>query len=223
MYVPKPIDIKSENVYGRLTVVEDLGGNPRKVLCRCSCGNVVEKWLCNLRNRSIHRGADTGCGCVRREATVKRNTTHGLTNIPEYGVWCGMRKRCLNSNCKSYHDYGGRGIGICKRWSSFSNFYLDMGSRPTAQHSLDRKNPNGDYCKRNCRWSTKAEQNRNTRVTRRITIGKTTLCMSEWDRAVPGFRDALYRKGESSAHALAVRCLRLKESSVHINSGVGNA
>lgn len=78
-----------------------------------------------------------------------------------------MIRRCTKSNCKSYPNYGGRGIAVCDRWlESFANFLADMGSRPTRVHSLDRIDCNGNYEPKNCRWATKKEQARNTRATK---------------------------------------------------------
>ena len=37
-----------------------------------------------------------------------------------------------------------------------------MGPRPPGT-SIDRKNNDGGYCKRNCKWSTRKEQNTNQR------------------------------------------------------------
>lgn len=73
---------------------------------------------------------------------------------PEYSSWTCMKARCYYSKDKEYKNYGGRGIVVCARWrNSFENFLADMGLRPKGT-TLDRKNGDGNYYKRNCRWST---------------------------------------------------------------------
>lgn len=92
-----------------------------------------------------------------------------------------MIQRCTNPNDKRYKNYGGRGITVCKRWrNSFEKFLEDMGEPPTKEHSIDRINNNGNYCKSNCRWVTRKEQNRNKRNNRLITYKGKTQCLIEW-------------------------------------------
>ena len=109
-------------------------------------------------------------------------TTHGLSRTPEYNAWIDMKQRCFNPNHQHYLHYGGRGITVCDRWkNSFEDFLADMGSRPTAKHSLDRIDNDGDYCPENCKWSTKAEQQNNRRNNKPlITIGSKTYTIAQW-------------------------------------------
>lgn len=92
---------------------------------------------------------------------------------PLYNVWRSMIDRCRNPKFKQWQDYGGRGINICERWiipvQGFHNFVSDMGHRPDG-YSLDRINNDLGYSPENCKWSSKKEQQRNKRVTRKVVI-----------------------------------------------------
>lgn len=87
--------------------------------------------------------------------------SHGMHKSAEYRAWGLMKSRCLNPNFTSYERYGGRGIAICERWLTFQNFFADMGLKPSPKHTLDRKDPNGNYEPDNCRWATFQEQQQN--------------------------------------------------------------
>lgn len=92
-----------------------------------------------------------------------------------YSVWASMRSRCSNPNVKHWKDYGGRGVRVCERWSSFAAFVEDMAPRPEGAW-LDRIDPNGNYEPGNCRWATPLEQGRNRRRHSYIDVdGRPTL------------------------------------------------
>lgn len=78
-----------------------------------------------------------------------------------YNAWSSMRDRCNNPNNQNWDRYGGRGIRVCKRWSRFENFAADMGPHPGEGWTLDRRNGNGNYHKKNCQWATRLQQARN--------------------------------------------------------------
>lgn len=143
--------------YGRWTVLNDELPK-QKVLCRCSCG--VER---EVHKPHLLRGKSKSCGCYKLERTTK----HGGTNSPEYHSWQAMKNRCLNPNHPAYHNYGGRGIGICDEWvNDFAKFLEDMGTRLVITQSLDRIDVDGNYEPSNCRWATCVEQNNNKRNNR---------------------------------------------------------
>lgn len=90
----------------------------------------------------------------------------------EYRIWISMRNRTTNINNPEFKNYGGIGIRVCERWvNSFKNFIMDMGPRPTREHSIDRINNEGFYEPGNCRWATPDQQaqNRSTNIFREFS------------------------------------------------------
>jgi hypothetical protein len=77
-----------------------------------------------------------------------------------FDTWVWMRQRCNNPNNPQWKNYGGRGITV--RFSSFDEFFAEVGGRPDCR-SIDRIDPNGDYAPGNVRWATSTEQQRNRR------------------------------------------------------------
>lgn len=129
---------------------------------QCSCGNIVERILYLVKSNRTK-----SCGCLKSElASIgKYATKHGKYNTPEYMAWSQLKQRCLNTRCKDYPSYGGRGIAVCDQWrDNFEQFLQDVGVRPSKQHSLDRTDNNKGYEPSNCRWATITEQNQNRRV-----------------------------------------------------------
>ncbi len=113
---------------------------------------------------------------------LKHGQDQRYRRSPEYVVWFNMIQRCHNPNHTYYKNYGGRGIIVCVEWrESFAQFNLDMGSRPEGK-MLGRVNNNSPYCKENCRWETRMEQNSNTRRNRFLTAHGETKTLAEWSR-----------------------------------------
>lgn len=166
--------------FGRLTALGPVstrqrpgGGIVTIWLCRCDCGASH-----TVDGQELRAGKSRSCGCLQRETIgeIGRRTAtkHGLCESPEYEVWAAMIQRCTNPSAQEYPRYGARGISVCERWRDFAHFIEDMGPRSSPDHSIDRKDNNGNYEPSNCRWATRKQQDRNKRSNRIVTaFGRT--------------------------------------------------
>jgi hypothetical protein len=144
--------------------------------CVCDCGNTKA-----IAAHRLKSGRTKSCGCYKLRKG--QNVKHGLKSHPLYGVWRGIKERCLNINSKKYPDYGGRGITICPEWqNSMEKFYEDMLPGYQKGLQIDRIDNDKGYCKSNCRWAERLVNANNKRNNVFITVHGETLTAAEWGR-----------------------------------------
>lgn len=143
-------------------------------LFSCVCG--AEKAL-NIA--SVRKGETKSCGCASASMRAAAHTVHGEARhgqrTAEYRVWKQMRRRCNDPRAPRYARYGGRGISVCERWKEYEAFLTDMGRKPSADHTLDRINSDGNYEPENCRWATPDLQSMNRAYTWKVVVDGQTM------------------------------------------------
>lgn len=166
----KPRDLTGLK-FGRLSSVEfagtrrtEGGASMRTWKFRCDCGNEL---IADVG--AVVSGNTSSCGCMALEVRTK----HGMHNDRFYQIWGDMKVRCDVTTNQSYSSYGGRGISYDPLWKDFMKFKEDMYEGYQEDLTLDRIDPNGNYCKENCRWLTKSEQGRNKTMLSTNTTGVT--------------------------------------------------
>lgn len=170
--------------FGRLKVIKFIGHDKKKGdlwECECNCSNHTIKIIAA---KSLVRGNTKSCGCLSREATIKRNKDNAKyhpNNKNIFGIWIGMKDRCYNPHHVKFEHYGGRGIIICDEWLEYSNFEkwaIENGFKKGL--TIERLDSNGNYCPENCKWATWKEQQNNKRNNKWITYKGKTKTLSQW-------------------------------------------
>ena len=81
-----------------------------------------------------------------------------------YSVYRAILARCYNPKCKSYKNYGARGIlNEFTGYKEFIDWSLSNGYEEGLE--IDRRDNNKNYSIDNCRWVTKSLNNKNRRCT----------------------------------------------------------
>lgn len=150
--------------YGKLTVVKEAEAiqysycKVRRWECLCDCGNITI-----VRQSDLRGGRTLSCGCYNYES---RNVKHGFSSTKLYDVYIHMKQRCNNKRDKSYKDYGGRGIKVCKEWSNNPESFIEWANTNGYKDGLtiDRIDVDGNYCPENCRWADHETQCINQRI-----------------------------------------------------------
>lgn len=156
--------------------------------CRCDCGKEFISYGQDLR-----RGKTKSCGCFTRSTIGERssvfNKKHGMSKTRMYRNWRSMHNRCNDPEKPGYAD-----VTVCERWGSFENFVADMGVPPKG-HTLDRRDPFGDYSLDNCRWATaKTQANNRRKSTIKLTHLGMTLTIEEWALRLGISKEGMYSR-----------------------------
>ena len=83
---------------------------------------------------------------------------------------------------------------MCNEWKdnfmSFYNWATKNGYREDL--TIDRIDVNGNYTPDNCRWITKTEQNKNTRLSNKIIVLNKTYTLNEFCNKYKTSKNTIY-------------------------------
>ena len=96
-----------------------------------------------------------------------------------HNIWSCMRQRCNNPKNPAAAWYHDKGVRLCQEWehsfAAFAEWALENGYDNDL--TIDRLDPDGNYCPENCRWISRSENSRrvvrgNTKKARRENYGR---------------------------------------------------
>lgn len=171
--------------FGSLTVIaypaDENGTRLGGCVCRCDCGAEVEalsmsslfagflKTCAECRSKLLSEST-RAANKSRRYLTKYSDGNDEYVNERLFKVWRSMRDRCENESCRSYADYGAKGVEVCDEWRDYRTFRewalatgYDEGA-PRGECTIDRIDPFGDYEPSNCRLANWDVQQHNKRV-----------------------------------------------------------
>lgn len=119
------------------------------------CG--VERFVQYCRRFRMYKS------CHNKDIAYARRRGHSKI----YNIWYKMLQRCGHiKGCdeRALKYYAGRGITVCLEWQTCESFYkwaIENGYIKGL--TIERKNPDLDYCPANCEWITHSENTRRVR------------------------------------------------------------
>lgn len=179
----------------------------------CDCGKRGKQTNISV----LLSGDTTDCGCEKEKVpNVCKEHLHR--------VWSDMIQRCENPKRPYYYLYGGRGISVCAEWRNSKNGYdnfktwalkngykfepiqrKEQTKRLRNKYTLDRINPNGNYCPENCRWADYKNQSETMRKNLVVEFrGEKNTCkyfIKKYNSTIPYF-SYLIRQGMTEVEAL---------------------
>lgn len=178
--MPKRIDL-TDKIFGRLTV-KTFSRTDEKYQaywnCACECSPEVSREV--LATSLIHNRTKS-CGCLLKDSTKSRFTTHGMSRSSEYHIWAGIKSRCEREDGPQFAHYGGRSIRLFPAWvNDFAAFYAYVGARPSMGHTIDRISNSKGYEPGNVKWATDLEQARNKTSNHLIEKDGISKPLSQW-------------------------------------------
>jgi len=161
------LKVKKWDVYWKMTLTWNserrISGKGKSTYVECICVCWTKKWVCL---NSLRQGDTKWCGC--------QNRIHWMTNTRLFRLFHWMIQRCTNPRCRERPYYWWKWVKIL--WKDFMEFYNDMHESYEIhvsrywewQTTIDRIDVNWNYCKENCRWATRTEQNDNLTSNRKF-------------------------------------------------------
>lgn len=144
--------------------------------CR-ECGKIKQSTYNHLK-----RDCKDTCTHITKFGNIKVDMNY-WSNLRIRDIFYGMLTRCYDKETtkENWKYYGGKGIRVCDEWKNnpklFEEWALSHGYNDNL--TIDRVNPDNNYCPENCRWITISENVARASAVY-ITVNGETHTQIEW-------------------------------------------
>lgn len=139
----------------------------------------------SIRKMNVHHFSKNANNIA--EITAMAIPTRKVWNNKRLGnIFRKMMQRCYNENNPNYIYYGAKGIKVYSDWIDshflFEKWALENGYNDSL--TIDRIDPNKDYCPENCRWISRKDNAKYKSTTRLITVDGECHTGNDWARVL---------------------------------------
>ena len=130
--------------------------------------------------------------------TMRTYEYHGMSKHPLYNIWTLMKGRCYSTYSTSYHNYGAKGITVCRDWLNSSKAFFDwaLNNGYAKGLEIDRRDNLKGYSPDNCRFVTGRQNclNRGARSNSKSKYRGVSCISGYWYAEIGGKHERI-RKG----------------------------
>lgn len=188
-----------------------------KVKCKiCGIEKILRKWEINHHTTCNHTN--------RFGIYVKIDKENGKKYHRLYNILLGMIRRCYEKSCKSYAQYGEKGISICEEWLSDKTAFVEWALNNGYKEDLtiDRIDSSKGYYPENCRWVNFTDNRKYKSTTHMITVENETHTGKDWCKVLQLGNNTINRMLQKYEEDIVIQFIKARKKDMSLKLPTSN-